>query len=146
MFFWNIRGLNISTKQFQLKDILGRFIGHLICLLETHLRQENQSKVLQLIKPSWECADNYFFAPLGRIWIMCSSDVSLSVLRCSSQAIHCHIFSNSLQKYFFMSVIYDSNKEVERRLLWLDLPDLKNHMPNVPWLVFGDFNDIRMMT
>lgn len=140
-----MRDINNTQKQIQLKKFLGIFKGYIVCLLETHVRQEKQAQIIQKLKPGWTCIDNYLHAALGRIWILFDPRVSISVFYCSSQEIHCHVYLPSLQKYFFLSVIYASNCELERRLLWADLSDIRAQIPHVPWLTVGDFNVIRNM-
>lgn len=50
------------------------------------------------------------------------------------------------RKYFFLSAIYASNDEVDRRSLWAELHVLNRSMPPSPWLVVGDFNIVLHMT
>lgn len=145
LFFWNVRGLNNPNKQYQLKNTLSKFTGDIICLLETHVRKDIQRKVIQFLKPGRNYTDNYSFAELGRIWVLFGPGVSLSVFKSSAQAIHCHVYSKQLQKYFFLTVVYASNNTIERRSLWQDLLDIKDIMPVVPWIAVGDFNVIRTM-
>lgn len=40
-------------------------------------------------------------------------------------------------------MIYASNCDIERRLLWDELSDIKAQAPLVPWLAVGDFNVIK---
>lgn len=40
----------------------------------------------------------------------------------------------------FLTVIYASNNEIKRRLLWRELTQLKSSMPAEPWIASGDFN------
>lgn len=91
-------GLNSPYIQYQLRKFIEKFIHDIICLLETHVKMENQLRILQLIKPGWKCFANYSLAELGRIWMLHGSGVYLSVLKSSSQAIHRHVFSYVLQK------------------------------------------------
>lgn len=65
----------------------------------------------------WQCADNYEFTDLGRIWILSNATVSLSMHSASSQAIHCHPYLKDTQRYLFLSVLYASNDDNERRIL-----------------------------
>src|SRR4051812_35441825 len=118
LLFWNVRGLNDPSKQYQLKRYLKSFNGNIICLLETHVQQDKMDSVVKLLRPGWVAIENYPFSPLGRVWILHNDEVVISVLRSSSQAIHCHVFSIPLQRYFFLSVIYASNNASERRSLW----------------------------
>lgn len=143
--FWNVRGLNGPQKQYQLKKFLGNFKGHIVCLLEIHVRLNMQASILQRLKPGWACIDNYAHVELGRNWVLHDSGISLQEFHSSSQAIHCHVFSAHLPKYYFLSVIYASNSDMERKILWQDLAEVKSNMPSVPWLAMGDFNVIKTM-
>lgn len=58
----------------------------------------------------------------------------------SPQALHCHVYSLELQRYFFLLVIYASNNAIERITLWMVLSEIKASMPDVPWPAVGDFN------
>jgi hypothetical protein len=46
--------------------------------------------------------------------------------------------------WWFFTPIYASPIEDKRRLLWEDLTAISPHI-TIPWLVAGDFNDIRCM-
>lgn len=71
------------------------------------------------------------------------NSIRLHVQTYSKQAVQCHVYSEAMGKYFFMSVIYASNSNLERRDLWSKMSRIKFSMPpSTPWLVFGDFNVI----
>lgn len=74
-----------------------------------------------------------------------SAYIRLRVHNSSSQSMHCHVYSENLVKYFFLSVIYTSNDEVARRDLWADLRVMNESMPPTPWLAVGDFNVVYQM-
>lgn len=42
-------------------------------------------------------------------------------------------------------MIYVSNCDIERKILWDDLSDIKAQASPVPWLVVGDFNVIKIV-
>lgn len=42
LLFWNVRGLNDKNKKYQLKRVLQKFTGSIICLLETHNKETNR--------------------------------------------------------------------------------------------------------
>lgn len=141
--FWNVRGLNNPRKKRRLKFLIQSLHISVISLLETHASQENQAAIIKRLKPNYQVVDNYAHATQGRIWILDEDTVTLSVH--SGQAVHCHLFSNLLQRYFFMTVVYASNCEFERRLLWRELIHLKEMMTvTVPWVLLGDLNVIQM--
>lgn len=100
---------------------------------------------MQFILPGWSCLDNYSHAELGRIWVLYNAGISISMLSCVAHALHCHIYSLKLQRYFLLSVIYASNNDIERRSLWQELTEIHASMLAVPWLLIGDFNVIKIM-
>lgn len=144
--FWNIRGLNDPRRQRSLVKSLKKFQVNIISLLETHVLQNNFSSIVNFILPGWSSVTNYEFATLGRIWILFYDTIRLDVFMKVDQAIHCHIYSKSLKKHFFLSVVYGANSAIERRKLWSDLVAVKSCMGEAPWLVCGDFNFELFMT
>lgn len=62
--------------------------------------QDKQQGILQRIFPHWRHVDNYMHAQLGRIWILYNDNVRLQIHCCSSQAMHFHIFLESIGIYF----------------------------------------------
>lgn len=90
--------------------------------------------------PTWHYIDNYDNADLGRIWILHDDNVKTHIFRATDQAIHVHVYSLALQKYFFMSIVYASNDYLARRSLWADLGEISLHASSDPWLIVGDFN------
>lgn len=141
---WNVRGLNdLLMKQKRLKDALEHYTGNIICLLQTHVTQNNQVAILNKLRPGWKYVDYYTEATLGRIWILRDAKVYVSVFSCSSQSIHCHVYYLPLQQYFFMSAVYASSDELQRRYLWKELYDIYAFMSSDPWTVLGDFNVIK---
>lgn len=95
---------------------------------------------MEHLLPGWSFITNYDFAEFGRIWICFDSSIRMEIFSKSAQAVHCHAFSLSLKKYFFLSVVYGANRNAERRVLWEELNMVKSCMVDVPWLACGDFN------
>ncbi|GLT57601.1 hypothetical protein SLA2020_305620 [Shorea laevis] len=109
--FWNVRGINMPSKQKELKRYFMQYNANIICLLETHVQQPH---------------------------------IQIIVSSVTSQAMHCHTFDSIASKYFFLSVIYaNSYHENVRQKLWKELVLISKALPKVPWLVVGDFNEIR---
>lgn len=140
LFFWNVTGLNDPRKQRRLMLALKKFHGNVICLLKTHVKQENFFSITDHILPGWICIANYDHALLGRIWVFHESNVKMECFSMSAQVVHCHSYSLVHKKYFLLSVIYGPNSSYERKVLWEDLRVIKANMIEVPWLVCGDFN------
>lgn len=137
---WNVRGLNDPKKQRRLKQSLRKFHVSTICLLKTHVKQENSSSITGYVLPGWKLIANYTFASLGRIWVLFNSDVRLEVYRMSEQAVHYHVYSLPLKKFIFLSIVYGVKTVIGRRALWKELCEVKNLIGIVPWIACGDSN------
>lgn len=78
----------------------------------------------------------------GGIWILWDDDdVKLQVLMQTTQLIHCRVSGLGGRPWAF-SAIYASPREAERKCLWDDLFQL-SVATSEPWLLAGDFNDIK---
>lgn len=69
--FWNVRGLNASVRQYDVKQFIAKNKVKIMCLLETQVKQVNKEKVLKRVS-SWQCEDKYAQAPNG-CWDICPS-------------------------------------------------------------------------
>src|SRR5436190_1373443 len=123
--FWNARGINDPRKQKRLKVALRKFNVNIICLLETHVKQNSSLAIAAFLAPGWNFVANYDHADLGRIWILSDQNVRLEVFAMTDQIIHYHIFFKTQKKYSFLSVVYGVNSVVGRRMLWNDLKIMK---------------------
>ncbi|GKV32173.1 hypothetical protein SLEP1_g40796 [Rubroshorea leprosula] len=64
----------------------------------------------------------------------------------SSEAIHCHVLKTSINQYQFLSVIYaNPYSDSLRQEMWRELVALSQALPAVPWLVEGEFNEIKSL-
>lgn len=115
LIFWKVRGLNHLHKQRRLNAIFKLHKISIACILETHVLQDRQANVVDKIFPSYQFVDNSNHARLGRIWVLFDDAIRMQVHSSSDQALHCHVLSKTLGKYFFLSVVYASNNEAERR-------------------------------
>ncbi|GLT58450.1 hypothetical protein SLA2020_457140 [Shorea laevis] len=131
-------------KQKALKKYLFQYDVDIVCLLETRVQQSNFLEISSFLLPNWTAFHNYGHARLGRIWVLHKNHINITVSNINCQAFHCHVFDTCLSQYFFLSVIYaDPYSDGVRQKLWDELLLLSQALPNVPWLVGGDFNDIR---
>lgn len=108
--------------------------------------QNNPISIIANILPGWNIITNYEYASLERIWLLFDADIRMEVYCKSAQAIHCHTFSKTLMKYFFLSVVYGANSVVERKKLGEELCEVKTNMGEVPWMACGGFNTKLFMT
>ncbi|GLT29998.1 hypothetical protein SLA2020_048250 [Shorea laevis] len=142
--FWNVRGINMPSKQRELKRYFMQYNANIICLLETHVQRQNFLAISSFLLPGWPGHNNYEYASLGRIWVFHRHHIQITVSSVTSQAMHCHTFDSITGKYFFLSVIYaNSYHKNVRQELWKELVLINKALPKVPWLVRGDFNEIR---
>src|SRR4051812_36646513 len=113
--FWNVRGINDPKKQKNLKAVLRKFQGSIICLLETHVKKDHFLSIFGNLLPGWTILANYEDAYLGRIWIAHDESIRMEVFSQSAQVVHCHSYSLKLKKYFFLSVVYAYNTTAARK-------------------------------
>ncbi|XP_013632914.1 PREDICTED: uncharacterized protein LOC106338497 [Brassica oleracea var. oleracea] len=85
---------------------------------------------------------NYNHHRLGKICVVWSDNVNVTVLYKSSQIITVWVTSSTGEQ-FLCSCIYASNFQNERRHLWSDLINIGSQYasPVMPWIIMGDFNE-----
>ncbi|KAK1284260.1 Trichome differentiation protein GL1 [Acorus calamus] len=66
-----------------------------------------------------------------------------TVLESSAQHVHCHIQCKKTLRSFYSTTIYASNTYSERLLLWNTITKLSSGLQGYPWIVGGDFNEVR---
>lgn len=78
----------------------------------------------------------------GRIWVLwCPAIYEVTMLQTHTQFMHLQVYSKSLGKLFYVTVVYGSNKLAERKILWGKLKSVALGI-NLPWVVGGDFNNV----
>src|SRR4051812_21278732 len=115
-------------KQKKLVQSLKKYHVNIVCLLETHVKEEGSAAIASYLLPGWKFVANYSYASLGRIWVFYDSHARLEIHRMSEQAIHFHVFSLPIQKYFFLTIVYGVNTTSGRRSLWHELIEVHSHM------------------
>lgn len=115
-FFWNIRGFNKSSKQRVIKDWLKSNSMQFGCLLETRVKETRAMRLANSVFKDWSMVSNYEFHRLGRIWVVWSQEVKLTVVFKSGQMITCLIAWEDFD--FCISFIDASNFSEERKTLW----------------------------
>lgn len=99
-------------------------------------------KFIQSTFPDWNAVANYEFAELGRIWVVWTPSVVVTVLHKSSQMITCLVKLPHVETSFVVSFVYAVNCRIGRRALWSDLAQLSSNstISDQPWMILGDFN------
>ncbi|GLT68045.1 hypothetical protein SLA2020_403080 [Shorea laevis] len=136
----------MPQKQRVLKKWLWDCNADVVCLIETHVQQHKFDKIAEYLLPGWHRFGNYPHATLGKIWILWRDHIQIQIFKVNYQAVHCHILNTLTRKYIFTSFIYADNVEASRTTLWDELVLIGNSLPEVPWLLGGDFNEIRYPT
>ncbi|XP_050233167.1 uncharacterized protein LOC126681663 [Mercurialis annua] len=138
---WNIRGLNESLKQAEVKKLLVLKRCALIGVLETRVCSCNKERMWNKLNlQGWELIDNYSHSDIGKIWVIFDSlKVNVQCIGSSDQFIHCKVNMEGVS--FIWTVVYGSNHLVERQRLWKHLVDLSRSIEEL-WFVQGDFNAV----
>ncbi|XP_010529057.1 PREDICTED: uncharacterized protein LOC104806035 [Tarenaya hassleriana] len=145
IFCWNVRGLNDSAKQRNVKNWIDEQKPIIGCLIETRVRSEAVAvSISQRLFPGWAFTHNYHSADLGRIWVTWDPSISVVVYSASEQCITCGVFIPVSGVYATISFIYAKNTPGERRSLWTEISGLATNglIMSRPWLLAGDFNQI----
>ena len=110
------------------------------CLLETRVKEENSSNILNNVFPDWNSETNYDYHRLGRIWLVWSDEVIVTVLFKSPQMITVGI-ETIRGDIFVCSCIYASNFRADRQTLWTEFNQNREMFGNssIPWILLGEF-------
>ena len=141
--FWNVRGLNVPTKHHPFSQWLYSQRTVFCALLETHIKEQNLSSLMQKLCPGWCYTSNHASDEDGRIIIIWQHPVSIQVLEQSRQTLTCTVSLPSSITFTFTAV-YAANTEAERIELWVHLLNIQQtfSLLTSPWVVGGDFNQI----
>ena len=141
--FWNVRGLNEPTKHQPFSQWLYSQRTVFCALLETHIKEQNLSSLMQKLCPGWSYTSNHASDEDGRIILIWNHPVSIQVLEQTRQTLTCALtLPNSIS--FIFTAVYASNTDAERSELWVDLLNTQQTFSlfSNPWAVGGDFNQI----
>ncbi|GJT50639.1 RNA-directed DNA polymerase, eukaryota, reverse transcriptase zinc-binding domain protein, partial [Tanacetum coccineum] len=139
---WNIKGLNRTLKQDEVRQVVNENHLSVCAILESHVEISSLASVCSKVFRSWDWTSNTNLCPKGfRIILGWNMDVvSLMVIAQSSQALHVKIIHNANNDSFYCSFIYAGNAPSVRRHLWSELDVHKHVVRNSLWVLLGDFN------
>ena len=141
---WSVRGFNHPSKQLEVRKQITKFTSNVVCLVETRIREDKFQSISDKFLPSWGRAFCFSIQNLCRIWLLWKvEDISITVISTSSQYLHCRVTLLESKSDYYITLIYASNEDVDRRKLWLDMEDLQAMVANSPWLLAVDFNVIK---
>ncbi|XP_019238406.1 PREDICTED: uncharacterized protein LOC109218498 [Nicotiana attenuata] len=137
---WNIRELNKSFKQQELKKFLLSNKVDLIAVLETRVKKHRVQKIRMKIGIDWHFKDNYENAPNGRIWLIWKeANIHVAVLENIDQMIHCLVKDKNSAFTSYITFVYGLHITKDRIPLWRSL---RNMQTTGPWLIIGDLNSV----
>lgn len=141
---WNIRGLNASDKQREVKEFIkGNFLN-LVCIVETHVKSDSVGNVASRVFNRWSWVSNTSLSPSGTR-IMLAWDVSVldvMLLEAHGQFLNCELKIRGVAQPIFCSFVYGANHGIYRKQLWSGLRKFKAILGSQPWIVMGDFNSM----
>lgn len=142
-FFWNVRGLNKSSKHSIIREWVNNSSLQFGCLLETRVKESRASNILSSIFSGWSSLNNYESHRLGHIWVVWRDSARLTPVFKSSQMIICSVLLEGREEEFFCSFVYASNFVEDRKILWEDICSHHDSplFRNKPWMICGDFNE-----
>lgn len=146
IFCWNVRGLNNYCHRKGLNKWVRKNSPLFGGLLETHVKQPKMNKFVSQLFPGWSADHNYDFSPIGKIWMVWHPSLLVNIISKSLQMITAEVtWPTAPQHKMVISVIYASNTQAERSSLWSEISALhaSYDLHTKPWMVVGDFNQIR---
>lgn len=111
-------------------------------LLETRVKVENRSRIVERMGNKWKLLDNFNSDPIGRIivgWDPCKFTVQK--MKETNQFVRLEVSSFEKNISFLLSTVYANNDPQERSQLWEELSKFTANIKN-PWSVLIDFNNV----
>ncbi|GJV05010.1 hypothetical protein Tco_1338579 [Tanacetum coccineum] len=139
---WNIRGLNFSPKQSEVRHVISENNLSICAILESHVLDSNLMKLCPYVFNHWNWTSNGNCCSKGTRIILGwnHNDVDIVVLNQDDQAIHVRVWLKLECKELFCTFVYAHNRYTQRRLLWENLRLHKHYVRDRPWCILGDFN------
>uniref|UniRef100_A0A803PZW9 Uncharacterized protein n=1 Tax=Cannabis sativa TaxID=3483 RepID=A0A803PZW9_CANSA len=133
--FENEHGFNVQVGvKYEWKPV--NFVG----LLETRVKAPKLGNLYSNVFAGWCFSSNIAWYAGGKIVIAWNPlRFIVDIIRCTSQLMHLRIVTVDGIFDSYLTVIYASNSQNERRDLWRDVCELA---PNGKWCLMGDFNEI----
>lgn len=136
---WNIRGLNDSLKQVEVKNLIRDNYLYIVGFIETHVQGVNKCRIMNDISLSWRFLNNDPSVSFGVIWVGWDpGSVQISQIHYSVEAPFLEVSSSS-SMYFVFILVYGNNYYVDSVPLWRSIVDFAV-VNTRPWIIVGDFN------
>lgn len=89
LFAWNMRGFNQPRKHKAVRGWIQAKRPAIGSFIETRVQEHLAEPIIQSILPGWSHTTNYEYHRLGRIWVVWSSAVTVTILAKSAQQVTC---------------------------------------------------------
>ncbi|KMZ71517.1 hypothetical protein ZOSMA_17G00720 [Zostera marina] len=150
---WNVRGLNKDARIKEVKTLLAAKRIEIFGLNETKIKKQRQDEVREKFGGNWEIHTNVDEVQDpnetetgNSIWLGWENSIwEGEIISKSKQHIHCKLRNLGGLKIYF-TTIYGKNRKAVRELLWDKIREIKVNMDSLPWIISGDFNEIRYQT
>ncbi|GKB24097.1 putative RNA-directed DNA polymerase, eukaryota, reverse transcriptase zinc-binding domain protein, partial [Tanacetum coccineum] len=138
----NIRGLNRTPKQSEVRQVVSENQLSVCAILESHVDINTLATICSKVFQNWEWTSNANLSNKGcRIILGWNKDVvDVIVMAQTNHVIHAKVIHRADQKAICCTFIYAGNDPRERRVLWADLSLHKRVVRGLPWVLLGDFN------
>jgi exonuclease III len=141
---WNVRGLNNSARQEDVRQMVSLVKPEIICLQETKLVTIDRSTVCSTLGSQF--ADNYFYLPgdgtRGGILVASRDSVfHLHQPHFTHNTISSTMLDNSINKEWTFTGVYGHQGSLEKAMFLRELRTIRHHAKH-EWLIMGDFNMI----
>lgn len=143
-FAWNVRSLNSDRRHSMVKNWINIQRPLFGAFLETHVQENNASRINNAIPHGWRLFGNYDHHSSGRIIVVWDPSVRVFIYKSSPQAVTCGVFLMAENVNFTVTFVYGFNTIEEWIALWEELVYIHDSTlaHSSPWTVLGDFNQI----
>ncbi|GJX57665.1 RNA-directed DNA polymerase, eukaryota, reverse transcriptase zinc-binding domain protein [Tanacetum coccineum] len=139
---WNIKGMNFSPKQSEVRHIIHENNLSICAILESHVASSQLKLLCSQVFRHWDWTSNSTWCSKGtRIILGWNSNIlDVNVISQDDQAMHVCLWIKAEKKELFYSFIYAHNRYTQRHTVWNSLCVHKQFVQNHPWCILGDFN------
>nr|GEV04253.1 hypothetical protein [Tanacetum cinerariifolium] len=126
---WNIRGLNRSPKQKEVRQVVNENNVSVCAILESHVNVVAVYATCKKVCRSWKWTSNGSLCSKGSRIILCWNDdlVNIIIMAQTNQVMHVQVNTRADNKTLFCSFVYADNYYMDRRALWSNLPNVAMH-------------------
>ncbi|XP_019239440.1 PREDICTED: uncharacterized protein LOC109219434 [Nicotiana attenuata] len=139
---WNIRGLNKTYKQKDVKEFIRSNNKAIIALVEHRVKEHRANDIIKKIAHGWQWISNASPNKKSRIWVLWDPRIyKFDMEEADEQLVHGQISILSKAITFGFSAIYGLHTIKDRLSLWRKLRQIHS-IQQGPWLAMRDYNAI----